>query len=155
MKSRLKLVLAAMFALVLANISGCSAFAKLGDYVADNPLIAQVATRQAVAQYISGGETLEEEIERAEQIKKRVKKVLLFVDENEAATVSDLMAVIDSSIEWDQLTYADRLLVQDIVSLVEIELNKATVPRLSEDARIVISTLFKTALSAAELYLVR
>lgn len=145
------LLQAALVAVFLC-LGGCQAITTLGDYVSENPLVAQIATRQAVAQYISAGETIEEEIERAEQVKKRITKVLLFVDENAEATVPDLMAVIDDSIEWEQLTIQDRLLVQDIVALVEAELQKATEPIIPESTRIVLVTLFRTALSAAEIY---
>ena len=143
------------FAITAGTLTACSSLELVSDYVSDNPLLAQVATRQAVAQYISDGETIEDEIERAQQVKKRIAKVLLFVDEESSASVSQLMTVIDSSIEWDELTYQDRLLVQDIVSLVEIELQSATEPIITESTKLVLRTLFETALSAASLYLRR
>lgn len=160
MKAKIESIKAAICAVFLcltlvltsALITACSTFELVSDYVSDNPLIAQLATRQAVAQYIAEGETLEEEIARAQSVKKRITKVLLFVDENARATVPELMAVIDSAIDWDELTYHDRLLVQDIVRLVEIELEEATGPRIPEEARIVLVTLFRTAISAAQMY---
>ncbi|KZZ67826.1 hypothetical protein A3765_10555 [Oleiphilus sp. HI0130] len=140
------------FVFAAVAITACSTFELARDYVSDNPLIASIATRQAVAQYIASGHSIEDEISRAEQVQKRITKVLLFVDENASATVDDLMQVINSSIEWEQLTHQDRLLVQDIVVLVESELQKASEPTLSEPTRIVIVAMLRTALSAAQLY---
>lgn len=144
---------AAIIAVFLCLIQGCSTFETLGDYVSENPLIAQVATRQAVAQYIAEGDSLEEEIARAQSVKNRIKKVLIFLDGDPEAKVSDLMVVINDSIEWDELTFRDRLLVQDIVKLVEDELEEAV--EIDDSVRVVLSVMLETAISAAQIYINR
>lgn len=146
---------AAFIAVFLCLFSGCSTIETLGDYVADNPLVAQIATRQAVAQYIAEGETIEDEIERARHVQKRIQKVMLYLDGEPKARVDELMAVIDGSIDWEELTFADRMLVQEIVNLVEVELSKAEQPVIPESTKIVLRTLFETAISAASLYAYR
>jgi chorismate mutase len=152
----IRMVLGVLVTLFLClNATGCSTFEGLRDYVADNPLVASIATRQAVARYIAQGKTLEDEYERAEQVEKRIQKVLLFLDADASATSDRLLQVIDSSIEWEQLTPYDRILVQDIVSMVAAELESASEPQISPETKIVISTLLNTAMSAARLYMVR
>lgn len=148
-----KIIRAALVAVFLCAVSACSTFETLGDYVSENPLIAQVATRQAVAQYIAEGDSIEDEIRRARAVEMRIKKVLLFLDGDPEARVDQLMTVIDDSIEWDELTLRDRLLVESIVRLVESELEQ--VNQIDESVRLVLSVMFETAISAARLYINR
>lgn len=148
-----KIIRAALVAVFLCAASACSTFESLGDYVSENPLIAQVATRQAVAQYIAEGDSIEEEIKRARAVELRIKKVLLFLDGEPEARVDQLMTVIDDSIEWDELTLRDRLLVESIVLLVERELEQ--VNEIDDSVRLVLSVMFETAISAARLYINR
>lgn len=148
-----KIIRAALVAVFLCAASACSTFESLGDYVSDNPLIAQVATRQAVAQYIAEGDSIEEELRRARAVEMRIKKVLLFLDGDPEARVDQLMTVIDDSIEWDELTLRDRLLVESIVRLVERELEQ--VNEIDDSVRLVLSVMFETAISAARIYINR
>lgn len=144
----------AIFLALLFSLTGCSTFDSLGDYVSSNPLVASIATRQAVASYIAQGESLEEEYQRAEQVQRRIQKVLIYLDSDAEATAYDLMRVINDSINWDELTLQDRLLVQDIVSLVENELSAVQVGAISGETKLALAGLFETAISAARLYMV-
>lgn len=139
------------------TLAGCSVMETIGDYLNENPVFASMATRQAVGRYIAEGKTVEEERARAEDVKNRISKVMQFVDGNPTTSVDSLMIVIDANIEWQKLEPVDRLLVQDIVMLVEAELRKheSESSALSESTSLAIKALFKTAIGAAQIYLVR
>lgn len=139
------------------TLVGCSVMETVGDYLNENPVFASMATRQAVGRYIAQGKTIEEERERAADVQRRISKVMAYVDGNPATSVDNLMRVIDKNIEWQKLEPVDRLLVQDVVMLVEVELRKHEVESntLSESSSIAIKALFKTAISAAQIYLTR
>jgi hypothetical protein len=66
------------------------------------------------------------------------------------------MLLVESSIEWDQLDTADKLLVTDILALLKKELERYKGKQgLSDTAQIAIRGLFETAISAARVYLMR
>lgn len=148
---------AAFIAVFLCLITACSAIETVGDYLNENPVFASMAARQAVGRYIAAGDTLEDEKARAANVKERITRVLDFIDGNPETDVDGIMLVVDSVIDWDQLSPADRLLVQDVVLLVEQELRKHQRDKyqLSESASIAIKALFKTAVHTAEIYLRR
>lgn len=147
----------ALVAVFLCLFSGCSTLNTLGDYVGENPLFASIATRTAVNHYIAAGDSVQDEIRRAEQIQKRVTKALLFLEGDPNATVGELMAVIDQSIKWGELNSLDQALVIDIMRLVEQELLKhqERQPKITNSARIALVALFETAIDSARLYLER
>ena len=138
-------------------LSGCSVVQTLGDYVAENPVFASVATRQAVARYISAADTPEAQAERAKDVERRINKVTAFLDGNPTTTIDALMDAIDLAIDWDEMQPADRILVEDIVFLVEAELRQYEVENspIEETALIAIRGLFEVAISAAQIYLLK
>lgn len=148
---------AAFIAVFLCLFSACSTLNTLGDYVGENPLFASIATRTAVGHYIQVGDSIQDEIKRAEQIETRVTKASLFLEGNPKATVGELMNVIESSIDWKELNPLDQALVTDIMRLVEQELMKhqERQPDLKDSTRIALVALFDTAIDAARLYLER
>lgn len=145
----------------LCLVSGCSTIMQsvetLGDYVSENPVFASVVTRQAVARYIGAKDTAEERQARAEDVTRRIKKVELYLEGNPETTVDALMITIDSAIDWDELNPEDRMLVADIVILVEAELREYEVENdpIDSTALIAIKGLFKVAISAAQIYLLK
>lgn len=151
-----KIFIGALVALFLC-LSGCSAIQTLGDYVNENPVFANIAARQAVAAYIAKGDTLEEQAERAEQVNRRINKALIFLDGNPEATVDSLLEVVDSSIDWDELNPQDRMLVEDILALVEDRLKEYEVENspIKEATAIAVKTLLETAGHASKLYLAK
>lgn len=151
-------VLAAVLATAFLFLNtGCSVVQTLGDYVQENPVFASVATRQAVARYIAAADTPEAQHQRAIDVDRRVNKVLLYLDGSPETTVDALMIAIDQAIDWDELQPADRILVADIVFLVEAELRQYEVEHspIEESARIAIKGLFEVAVSAAQIYLLK
>lgn len=147
------IILAIITAVVL---TGCAAFETLGDYINENEVFTSIATRQAVARYIAAGDTLEAETRRAKQVEHRLEVIKEYVKGNPRATVDGLLAIVDSSIDWDGLQDADKLLVKDILTLLKGELDQyKDKPELSENAQVAIIGLFDTAISAARIYLMR
>jgi len=151
----IKAAFIAVFLCLTFAVSGCSTFETLGDYVNENPVFANIATRQAVGHYIAAGDTIEDERDRAEAVQVRVTKALLYLDGEPRATVDTLMAVIDRSIEWDELNPTDRLLIQDIMMLVEQEIRKfdQREPVLTDDTRLALRVILETVISTAQIYL--
>lgn len=154
---KIRIYLTAALVAAFLCVSGCSVVQTLGDYVAENPVFASIATRQAVARYISAAETPAEQVERAHDVNRRVNTVMLYLEGNPQTTVDALMIAIDQAIDWGKLQPADRILVSDIVSLVEAELRKYEVENspIEEGAQIAIRGLFEVASSAASIYLAK
>lgn len=141
---------------LLSIIVGCSALEKVGDYVNENELFTSIAVRQVVSRYIASGETLEEEKKRAEKVQSRLIKIKDYVSGNPIATISGLLEVAENSINWGELETSDRILVQDIISLLKSELtNQSETNELSDSSKIAIKGMFDTAISAAKVYLLR
>ncbi len=133
----------------------CTLLETMGDYVNENPVFVNIATNQTVGRYIEAAGPIDAQIRRAKDVQQRCEKVLAYVDGNPETTVDSLLLVIDSVIDWDKLSISDRLLVTDIVTLIELELRKyeSQQPQLSQGASIAIRAIFKTAISAAQIYL--
>lgn len=144
----LKTILLTVLATVFLCLGGCAPLNALSDSVSDNPLLASFAMRQAVAQYIAQGETLDEEHKRADQVIERGEKVRAMLEGD--ATKGALLKAINRSIDWQELTPADRILVIEIIALLEHEL--ADVEAIDDQVRLTLADLFSTAISAARLY---
>lgn len=150
-----KILPAALVAVFLClNLSSCSTIDSLSDYVNENPVFASIAARQAVGRYISAAKTPEAEAQRAADVQKRINKVMAYLDGDPETNVDGLLNVIDSAIDWAELVPADRILVTDVVTLIEGELRKyeTQTPEISDTAKIAIRSLLKVAVSAAEYY---
>lgn len=147
-------VIAALVAVFLC-LGGCSAIETIADYTSDNPVLASTATRLAVGRYIAAGATIEEENQRAAEVVKRVNKALTYLDGAPASPPGALLEVLKKSVAWDELTPADRLLVLDVMALVqyEIEKNAASDPVLTAETRLTLRDLLATAARAAKFYL--
>jgi len=152
-----KAMITTVFMAVFLCLSGCSTFETLGDYVRENPVFASIVTRQAVARYISAGDIPQDQEVRAQNVTKTVSKVMAVLDGNPTTTVDTLLITIDSAIPWEELSPPDRVLVTDIVVLVEAELRKYEVENepVKDSARVAIRELFEVAKSAAQLYLLK
>lgn len=154
--TKIKLVIAAFFAVFLC-LSGCSAINTLGDYVSENPVFASIAARQAVARYISAGGDQAAQTERANDVNRRIGSAINYLDGNPQTTVDELLLTIDAQIDWHKLHPSDRVLVKDIVRLVELELREYEVEHepIKDSARIAIKALLETAIDAAQIYLAK
>ena len=135
-------------------LGGCSAINTIGDYINENPVFASMAVRQAVSRYIAAADTIEAESARANAVQSRINKTMVYIDGNPTTTVDSLMIVVDSSINWAELIPADRMLVTDIIGLVEIELRKheQDAPDIADGTKLALKALLKTAINAAEYY---
>lgn len=144
------LISAALVAVFLCLVSACAPISSLADYASDNPLLASVAMRQAVATYIARGETLDEEHARADAVIERGERVRSMLEGDPEASKGELLSMLNRSIDWSQLAPEDRILVIEILALLEHELERVDV--LDKETRLTLGDLFTTAISAAQLY---
>lgn len=145
-----------ILAFLITILAGCSTLESLGDYINENEVFTSVMVRQSVSRYIASGDSLEAEKKRALQVETRLERILRYVDGNPKATSAGLMTLIESTIDWDELERADKLLVEDILTILRDELSQyAAKPKLSESTQIALRGLFETAISAARVYLMR
>lgn len=134
--------------LALAMLVSCS----LIDASSRNPILVDIATRQAVYRYIDAAETEQGKIERAGDVVQRLRNVDAFLQGNPTSSISTLLDVLESQIEWDSLSRADRILVQDIVSLVKLNLEqKAKEEMLDQNAVIGLRNIINIAISTASM----
>jgi len=139
--------LLALLALACASLCGCAA---LKDPAA--ALVADAATRQAVFRYIDSGDTEDAKSERARHVVEAVRKVDAFLEGNPRATAAGVIDVVRAYVDWDELAPADRLLVQDILALVELSLqNKQHEGLLDPQAVVSVRRMLNTAVTAAAL----
>lgn len=140
--------------LCLIVVSGCSTVQRAADFVNSNPLFMDITVRQAVTRIIDAGETDEEKTLRAIEVQASAQKVLAFMEGNPTATSSTLMSVIRSSIPEEKLTRADKILVEDLMIILQLRLADDVKARnLPDDTVIAVRSLLNTALSAAVLML--
>lgn len=134
--------------LALAMLVSCS----LIDASSRNPIVVDIATRQAVYRYIDAADTEQGKIERAGDVVQRLRNVDAFLQGNPTSNISTLLDVLDAQIDWDSLSRADRILVQDIVALVKLNLEqKAKEEMLDQNAVIGLRNIIKIAISTASM----
>lgn len=142
----------AIYFLPFFLLCGCSIFNAVGDYSSKNPVIIDIATRQAVYRYIDAAETEQAKIERAGDVVQRLRNVDAFLQGSPTASISTLLDVLNSQIEWDKLSRADKILVQDIVALVKLNLEqKAKEEMLDPDSIIGLRNIISIAISTASM----
>jgi len=130
------------------SVLGCSSLT----YLKDNPVFIDVATRQSVARYIDAGETEADKNKRGREVIETVGKVLDDLDGFPLATVDELFAVVNSKIQWADLSLSDRLLVQDILALLSANLeSKKREGLIGPEALIQIRKLLNTVVLTARL----
>lgn len=135
---------------LLLILSGCSTLAGISDYVNENPLVADIATRQAVARYIEQGENTGT---RADSVVRVVTNLETWLDGSPTVTVESLIVTLNSLINWDNLSPADTLLVQDLTALIVWKLSSAEDEGdLTPDTLLGLRSLLVTARRAATLY---
>lgn len=137
---------AALVAVFLC-LSACST---LQDIASNNPLSVSFVVRQAVAQYIAQGETIEEERSRALAVVHRVNLYLEYLDVEKKVTPSELLSKVRGSIDWSKLSAPDKALIIELVNLISHELQQAT--EIDQATKITLADLFNTAIKAAQLY---
>ena len=146
--SHVKFNVIVFIALVCWGISGCSTLETIGDYVKDNPIIASASFRYATAKYINRGDTEIERSKRSSQVIERVSKLKEFIVENPTITVSGVMQYLDETIDWGEMDLSDRILIQDILTIVKADLSVHEV----SNPLVNIKELLDTVISAALLY---
>lgn len=147
----MKKVLAAFCAFVIGFFgTGCNTASKLYSYTQENPLIVDLATRQAVFRYIDAGSTTEQKKNRALRVKRVVERVEHFLEGNPTASRHTLFLVVKSNVDLKSLDPADRVLVEDILTVIELNIERATEEAVLDkpiiiQVRVLLRTLLKTA----------
>jgi hypothetical protein len=158
MLTMIRNAVAHFFAIVLVGvmvfcISACGAIERVGQWLDDNPVIAQVAVTQAVARFIEAGDSVERIAERKADAIAVLTKTLSYLDGNPRSRVDAIFAVLNAHIDWDAMSPPDRLLLVEVIRFVQTDLErKQESNQLSEDAALAIRALLQTALRAAEQY---
>ena len=130
--------------------SGCTTMSRLYSYTQDNPVIVDLAVRQAVFRYIDAGSSIQDKQDRAGRVKDVVEQVEYFLEGNPTASTHTLWLIVKSNINMDNLEAADRLLVEDIVTLVELNIERSSEETILDEpviiqVRVLLRTLIKTA----------
>lgn len=141
----MKIISVFIFSILLAS---CALIEKVGE----NPIVADLAIRQAVLIYIDRGETDSEKYERAKDVASVAKKTLSQLEGSPSTTVAGIIEIVDESITWDKLSVKDRALAQDIMFLIQRRLeNKAD--ELPSDTLLVVRGILRTTLATAKVLL--
>lgn len=140
-----------VFLLTLSILHACSMIGTINDYVDKNSVLVNITTSQVVSRYIDAAKTIDDKKERAKEFSRRANKVLEFIDGNPQTTVDGLLLVIDSAIEWDKISYPDKILIGNIVLLIEVELRKLEADNsIDSEERFAIRALFNVAIKTAD-----
>jgi len=134
--------------LFIFSLPACTAVSTLGDYLKENPVIASTSFRYATAKYIENGSTYAKKQERKNQVIDTASKVEAFIDANPTVTVKSVMVYLDSVISWDKLPPSDRILIAEILTIVEADLSAYE----QANPLINVKELLNTVISAALLY---
>lgn len=139
--------------LLCVLMAGCATTHKLVSYMQSNPLVVDMATKQAVFRYIDAGETDADKVARAGQVRDTLDKVEYFLEGNPTASSATLLLVVKANVDLDQLEPSDRLLVEDVFTIIESNIAKSEqAGLLSADAVIRIRVLIRTLVQTAELF---
>lgn len=147
----MKILIVIIFSLFM---TACETMEKLGDYFQENPVLTSLVTRQAIVRYIDKGATEQDKKARAIRVDSRLSLILVYLNGNPLATAESLMIVVNDNINWDKLSKADKLLVQDMIILVKNSLLKGQDGKtLPPDTMLSIRELLSVMRSAAALFL--
>lgn len=149
----MKLIFALIALIALAALAGCQSFNKALSYAQSNPIIVNVATKQAVARFVNGGDTPEAKTARALEVERVVRSVEHFLEGNPTASSKTILLVLKANVDFDALSVADRLLVDDILTVVEANLSKNEQAGLLDDRAVIrIRVLLRTLMQTAALF---
>lgn len=147
-------ILGILIACVLAlSVAGCGAIERMGQWIDENPVVAQMAVTQAVVRFIAAGETSQKIESRKAATVDVLNKTLSFLEGNPRARVDTIFNVLNAHIDWDSLSPPDRLLLLEVIRFVQSDLErKQDNNQLSHDTVLAIRALLNTAVRAAEQY---
>jgi hypothetical protein len=134
-------------AIIVFFIAGCSTLGALGDWANENPAVADLVVSQAIHRYI------DDDVFKAARVVASISATERYLEGTPTATVDALLQVLNASIEWEHLSTADRMLVRDLIGVVQINLAQKQVDgELDPDELIGVKSLLRTARRAAEAY---
>jgi hypothetical protein len=133
---------------LLLTLSGCG----VSKWINENPYLSDVGSKQAVARYIEAGDTPEQEQARVQGVLAWVSVGELYLT-GESATKAGLVALLTQSVNWDGMSVADRLLIEDLVFAVgdSVDVEVPDAP-LSDEDREAFVRLFANVRRIASYY---
>lgn len=138
--------------LTMAFVTACSTIANIGEYANNNPVVIDIATRQAVYRYIDAAETEQGKADRAGDVVQRLRNVDAYLQGNPTASIETLLVVLEQQIDWESLSNADQILVLDIMTLVKANLeSKANEQMLDADAIVGLRSIINIAITTASM----
>jgi hypothetical protein len=141
------------FVLFLAALalSGCAALSGISDIVNENTFLVDTVVSQATARVI---EAQPDTKAAAAETIRVVDNALLFIDKNPKAIIADVVSEFINSINWDNMSVSDRILVENVI----IEVQKSLLSRVEDgdipaDELIGIRSVLGTAKRTAQMFL--
>lgn len=107
---------------LLCGLGGCAG-------VSDselNPTVVRIATGQAVLRYVDAADNAVEREERKVALESVFNKSLADIDSGQKILPGDVVRAFTDSVDWGQLSLADRQLAIEGIALIESSLNKRT-----------------------------
>lgn len=141
------------FILFLAALalSGCAALSSVSDLVNENPLMVDITVSQATSRVI---EAQDDTKAAARETIRVMDNTLLFIDKNPKAIIGEVVSQFIASINWDNMTVSDRILVETVVKDVERRLlERVADGDLPADQLVGIRSVIATAKRTAQLFL--
>lgn len=139
---------------VALSITGCASMQQTGAALTTAPQSAKIVVQYATMKYIEKAGTYPAQQSRAMRVIDVASRAQIFVEAGTASTVPLLEQAVRDGIDWSRFTPADRLLVDNIITLVRQELEArigATDAPIDDRQRIVIRELLGWVIAAANI----
>lgn len=144
----------ALFLILILLVPACSSMEKLGDYFQDNPILSSILARQAIVRLIEKKVGVQSKKARAIRINAAINVAETYLTGTPTATIASLLEVVDASIDWGPMSRPDRLLVKDLILIVQGALSKGKDGQtLPPDTVISIRELLSVLRSATAFYM--
>jgi hypothetical protein len=126
---------------------GCASLSGISDYVNENPLVADLAARQAAHRYINDNP------DRAVDFIEVLDNVDAQLEAGLVVTVDTLILVFEDSINFDRMSIADQELVRSLLIITQqILVQKEIEGELDPEELLGVRSLIRSARDAATLY---
>ena len=133
--------------------TGCQMASRAISYTHTNPVVVDFATKQAIVRFINAGDSIDEKSKRALKVEYAIKDVEYFLEGNPTSSAGTLLAVVKSSVNLEKLSVPDRILVNDLMLLVESNLKaNESAGYLEHGAVIRVRVLLRTLLKTAAMF---
>lgn len=138
---------------LLLSVVSCGVIERVGEWIDENPLVAQLAVSQAVARYIEGGDSDADINKRRDDVVYVMSRTLEFIDTSTEVRADQIFDVFMGQVDWGSLTVADRLLAVEAIRLVQDSIERRVLAgELNEDTVLVLRGIVQTAIDTARYF---